>query len=477
MQFTKELNRLMLGITIAFLGIAIAAAYWAIAGPETILAREDNPRLVVAEAAIRRGSIFDRENRLLAETIVNEGNLQRVYHAASANSILGYHSLRHGAGGVEAAYDAILRGGTLEPTFSQFFQQDLLHQPRFGSDIRLSLDLEIQQQLARAMGKRRGAIIVMRVPDGALLGLISQPTFDPNTLDEEWDVLKNAPGNPFFNRALQGNYQPGGILQTPLMAAGILTQQPFDSVMNDANASVTVSDLELSCVMDPPEADLAFTTAYAYACPRPFELLAQRINNTTLANTLNAFRLNDPPVLPGFADNITEVEMTPEAIPFDATSSTLREDLLGQGELTINPLSMLTLVASIANQGNAPQPYILSAVRPPGRDWQSVAQARPSLALMTEATARRMRDLMINNTRIGASAPAARVGLNIGAHTALAYSGDETLTWFTGFVSLPDNRAAIVIIVLENTNNSRIVADIGGSVLQSTYEIFNQAAD
>ena len=48
----KEINRLLIGILLAFGAVAVTAAYWGIVGPDTILHRDDNPRLVVAEAAI-----------------------------------------------------------------------------------------------------------------------------------------------------------------------------------------------------------------------------------------------------------------------------------------------------------------------------------------------------------------------------------------------------------------------------------------
>jgi peptidoglycan glycosyltransferase len=47
-----------------------------------------------------------------------------------------------------------------------------------------------------------------------VLALISLPTYDPNTLDAEWETLINAPGKP-LNRVVQGSYQPGSMLGLP----------------------------------------------------------------------------------------------------------------------------------------------------------------------------------------------------------------------------------------------------------------------
>ena len=66
MRPTREINRMVGGGLLAFLFVTLAAAYWAIIGPDTILTRADNPRRVEAEAAIIRGDILDRVGRVLA---------------------------------------------------------------------------------------------------------------------------------------------------------------------------------------------------------------------------------------------------------------------------------------------------------------------------------------------------------------------------------------------------------------------------
>ena len=68
MQFTREINRLLIICLIAFGAVGLSAAYWAVIGPTTLLTRQENPRLVEAEASIQRGSIFDRSGTLLVGT-------------------------------------------------------------------------------------------------------------------------------------------------------------------------------------------------------------------------------------------------------------------------------------------------------------------------------------------------------------------------------------------------------------------------
>lgn len=465
MSFTREINRLMLGLLIVFFIIIGSAGYWAIVGDESILLREDNPRLVEDEARIRRGHIYDRDEVLLAESILNsEGFLERTYYHPEMYSALGYFSLRYGTSGAEAAYNSYLRGENFSNELDNFVQQDLLHLPQQGLDIQLTLDADVQQTIVSQMGDYHGAAVVLSVPGGEVLGLVSLPTFDPNTLDEDWQVLVEAEDNPFFNRALQGQYQPGGMLQTPLMVAGILTQQPFDIVTADANRPILVEDMSLGCAVEPEMPDLTYAEAYAYGCPFPFSLLAREVTASSLQNIFDAFRLSSPPNLQGFViEQNPSGDLTPEATP----EFNLAEDIIGQGDLTVNPLGMASLVSAIMNNGNAPQPYALQAYRTSNEIWQVNAEERASIPLLTSNSARRLRELMVNNIQFGASVSASQPNLTIGGHTALAISGDEVQTWFIGFALLEDNRGAVIAIVLEDTDDSFEVARMAGVILES----------
>src|SRR5690606_17819089 len=146
MTLTREINRLLIATLVAFGIVALAASYWAIVGPDTLLQRADNPRLIMAEAAIRRGIIQDRNERLLADTLIGpNGQVERYYPQPEVSSLVGYSSLRYGVGGAEAMFNTILRGDDLSRGFFSELVDSLLHRPQRGSDIRLTLDLTVQQ--------------------------------------------------------------------------------------------------------------------------------------------------------------------------------------------------------------------------------------------------------------------------------------------------------------------------------------------
>ena len=464
MRSTREINRLLTGVLLAFVIVALAAAYWAIFGVDTILQREDNPRLVEAESAILRGDIVDRaDNVLVTSTAEVDGSVIRNYAYPETSSVLGYYSLRYGTAGAEAAYNNLLRGNDRD------FITQLLHRPQVGTDVKLTLDLGIQQKIVQALNGRPGSVVVLGVPGGEVLALTSLPTYNPNTLDADWEMLVEAPGKPFFNRALQGNYQPGGTLQTLLMAAAVLDRQPLETVIENATDTVQLANVDVACAVRLPEMELALRDAYAFACPKPFEELAETLDRQKVQDTFVTFQLNRPPTLDGF---VVQPEVEPAITPFPfITDENLVENALGQGSITVTPLQMAVMAAAIINDGNAPQPYTLVATRAPESDtWSPVEATRPTVPYANANTARQLQDLMRNAVANGAAFNAARPNIDIGGHATIAYSGDETQAWFVGFATIAGRQAIAVAVVLENSNDPGLAADIGGTALAAAHE-------
>lgn len=479
MLFQRETRRLLGGLLLMFAVIAIAAGYWAVNGALSLLQRQDNPRLVEAESAIRRGSIYDSDGNELARSLPLSDDVgspvQRSYLEPATYSALGYYSLRYGEIGVEAAYNDLLNGQTQTRDSSEVLTNTLLHLPQSGGDVQLTLDLEVQRRLAERLEGLAGAGVVIDVPSGDILALVSFPTYDPNTLDTDWNTLITTPGDPFFNRVIQGRYQPGSALQTPLMAAASLVGYPLDTLFPNAAAPFEIDDLELRCAVRLPEIELTLTDAYAFACPAPFAQLADTLGGAVIEATFDTFRLQQYPTLPGYeaVTSAATAEPTPTSIPL-LDNTNIAEAALGQGEVVVSPLMMALISAGIVNDGNAPQPKLLLATRPYSETgdaaWVSEVTTLPSFPIATANTAGRLQDLMRDAVANGAAQNAGRPDIDIGGHASLAYAGDETHVWFIGFATLGRGRAIATAIVVEHNADPGLAADIGGDVLAVAHD-------
>jgi peptidoglycan glycosyltransferase len=478
-QFNRETRRLLIALLSGFALVAIVTAYWAITGADTIFLRDDNARLFEAEAAIIRGNIYDRNGEILAQTIVApQGTISRIYHNPSTFGITGYYSLTYGVGSAESAFDTILRGDDLDDGLSTYFQQEILHLPQRGSDIRLTIDVNLQDYLYEALANHTGAAIVLSIPDGQIHAIVTRPTYDPNLLDEEWDNFVASPGNLFFNRALQAQYQPGSLFQIPIMTVVRPNNFALNTPFENASQPVNLSTITLEC--DIPTdigTTLTLEEAFIRGCPAPFLRIVNQIGEQRINALLNNFSfLDEPPVL----DFITEL---PESSSIDMGSSVEGENVetnnrqwienaLGQGNTTLTLLDAARIIAAIVNDGNAMQPYALQAYRlPETSTWMDAEYNLTTYPVMTVDAARELRMLMrttLSSSLFGQEVPSE---LNIGGKITTALSGDRTLTWFLGFATTDDQNGYIIALIIETpitVENIAQTATIALSMAAST---------
>jgi len=131
---------------------------------------------------------------------------------------LSYERELHGTTGVEEV--EVDAGGRAVRTLSR-------RPPVSGNNLRLSLDIKLQEAAETAFGDRRGALVAIDPTSGDVLAFVSKPGFDPNLFVEgidptNWQELNESPDKPLLNRPLRGAYPPGSTIK-PFLALGALT--------------------------------------------------------------------------------------------------------------------------------------------------------------------------------------------------------------------------------------------------------------
>jgi penicillin-binding protein 2 len=137
-----------------------------------------------------------------------------------------------GKAGVELGYEAQLHGGTgfeqVEVNAGGRAVRLMSRTPATaGSDLELTLDIELQKVAEAAFGERRGALVAIDPRSGGILALVSKPTYDPNLFVDgistaDWNALNDSPDHPLLNRAIFSAYPPGSTFK-PFMALAALT--------------------------------------------------------------------------------------------------------------------------------------------------------------------------------------------------------------------------------------------------------------
>jgi penicillin-binding protein 2 len=136
-----------------------------------------------------------------------------------------------GKKGIEKTYETVLHGKTgfeeVEVTARGKPVRRLRKvDPTPGSNLVLSLDMELQRIAEEAFKDQRGALVAIEPETGDVLAFVSQPSYDPNLfidgIDvESWRRLNESPDHPLINRPVYGTY-PIGSTYKPFVALAAL---------------------------------------------------------------------------------------------------------------------------------------------------------------------------------------------------------------------------------------------------------------
>ena len=434
-----QLRRLTLGFAVAFCLVAVSAGYWGYAQQGRLLNRADNPRRLLLEYRYPRGTIYDRAGRVLAESVGRPGDFTRHYPYPDLAPVLGYVSPLFGTAGIEASADAVLHGDAGLPQ-ADLAWYSLLGAAPPGRAVRLSIDLTLQTAADHVLGDRVGAVVLLDAATGEILALASHPTYDPNTLEAQWEKLVADPLSPLLNRATLGLYQPGGALEPIVLAAALRAgvaqlNDPFPLATTD----VTVDGQALTCLTLPPAGSATLAEAFQDGCPWPFAMLGGQLGVRALDQLFTDFRLLDAPAI-GIPTAAAKYTLQPSETTFVA---------IGQSRLTMTPLHLALVTAALARRGELPSPQLLVAEQDPQGTWQAEPPASHAIATIAPEYADQVKTLMPDGYRA----------------IAVTNASGQKLAWYSGFAPLGDSRYTVAVL-LEN-GDVNAAAQIGQILLDA----------
>ena len=293
-----------------------------------------------------------------------------------------------GTQGLEASYERQLRGekGTevlLRDAHGRIqgkYNEGALDTPAVrGKNLTLSLDIELQILGERLMKGKRGAIVAIEPETGEILCLVSAPSYDPALLTgrdrgSNHKLLSSDKSKPLLNRAVMGTYPPGSTFKTSQAAMfleeGVITPQTAFPCSN----GFVLNKFRLGChahSSPTPLKEAIATSCNAYFCWGLHRMFGMNKYGGTKA-AMNKWR--DYMVSMGFGyplgvDLPAEARgMIPNAEYYSRhygnywRAVTVISISIGQGEVTLTPLQIANLGATIANRGKYITPHLVKEV-------------------------------------------------------------------------------------------------------------------
>jgi penicillin-binding protein 2 len=283
-----------------------------------------------------------------------------------------------GRSGIEKAYEAHLRGEwggqQVEVNAAGQVQRVLGDKPaRAGKDLRLTLDLPLQQAAERALDKvGKGAIVAMDPQTGAIRAMASRPNFNPNVFSPgptmaEWEAL-NGPNSPLLNRAFQG-FPPASTFKI------ITTIAALESSKYNANSRVMT--MKSFCYAGLCYGDhgahgaIGFPMALAVSSNTFYYQIGLQIGPDQLFaaarrlgyGSVTGLELQGEESSGLLGDQAWKKRVLGEPwTPVDTITSSI-----GQGALQVTPIQMARMYAAVANGGWLVTPHLVE--RPTPRRW------------------------------------------------------------------------------------------------------------
>ncbi|NOR88724.1 MAG: hypothetical protein GQ524_00570, partial [Anaerolineales bacterium] len=446
--FTRPLTALYYGNLVAWGALAITLGWWTVYRAPILVSRTDNPRRAVEELYTKRGSIMDESGELLAESTGSPGSYQRFYPYPQSATVIGYDSFTYGLSGLESVMDGLLRGSEGDNPIAIGWSQLTSGHPPPGSDLRLTLDSQVQKVVADQLTGYQGGIVLLDAQSGDILAMASSPSYDPNRFDQEWQNIVTDPASPLLNRVTQGRYQPGMVLSPYILAWSMQTgiTEPGDLAPN-FKTPVEVNGQSLACLVTLlPDSKPDYIKALQNGCPAPFVNLGLELGADDFNHMFEAFGFLERP----------EIHL-PTGEPSDpsdlSSEGALGLAAVGQEDLTISPLQLARAFAGLISDPGLPALRVVDAYRPQGGDWNEI------LPLGTD---RQVLDPSVRKHVIEMLGGAA--GQPFGQRSeALTGEAGESLGWYQG--GLFNHEKSYVVVVVIEGQNSMVAERIGRNIL------------
>ena len=420
-----------------------------------------NSRVLLRTYERERGAIAvvqpDGSDRTaVAESVRTDGPLTwlRQYPGGPSYAhVTGYYSLVYGRTALERREDRVLSGED-DRFFVRRLSDTVTGREPQGGNIIMTIDPAAQEAAYEALGDNRGAAVALDPRTGAVLAMVSKPSFDPSRLSsfEPADVrayyaeLTGASSDPLLNRAISKTYPPGSTYKVVTTAAALSS--------GDYTPETRVpSPVEL----DLPQTTRTLRNFGGQSCGGDTSTLADALRiscNTSfgaLGLELGAGALREQSEAFGFGDDGLRVPTTvaTSVFPEDPDEPQTATSAIGQFEVRVTPLQMAMVAAGVANEGEVMRPYLVREVQAPDLSRLDVADPEVLSRAVDEDVAAELTQMMELVVSDGTGVRAQIDGLRVAGKTGTAQhaEGRPPHAWFIGFAPADDPQVAVAVVV------------------------------
>lgn len=404
---------------------------------------------------------------LVAET-------KRSYPKGSlAAAVIGYVGTDDkGLGGLEHFYDGTIRGkpgevvALTDARRSTYGRAEAPNDrpPQEGASLVVSLDSGIQfaaeRELAAAVAEtqaRSGVLVLLDPSDGSILAMATAPGFDPNDYGRY-------PADARRNRAVADAHEPGSTFKVVTGALGIESGLVgLDEPISTGDGTIRIGNTTISEHDGKRFGELTLAEVFEHSSNVGIIRVGLRLGPQRLWEGANALGIGRPTGvdLPGENAGIFRRPERWSALS-NATIS------MGQ-EVSVTPLQLARVVAAIANGGRLVTPRLVRRIAHPDGRVETITPP-PGDRVLSEATARTIRSLLVGAVERGTGRKAAIPGFVVAGKTGTAQKagvgGYQPGRYVSSFVGMApsENSRVVGLVLIEEPRGRYYGGDVAAPV-------------
>jgi len=326
------------------------------------------PSLIIQEGFKRSYPLKKNSAHILGHVgKVNRAKRERLKeYGYSPQSIIGYE-------GVEEYYDAYLKGGEggIQIEVNSRGQQVRLlsfKEPTKGQDITLAINSDIQQIAMDLLEGATGAIVVMDMSNGEILGMTSSPAYDPNVFvdvkkQKRLPSLFSNTRAPFLNRAIRGLFPPGSVFKITVAIGALDSRKITEHTSYNCKGYYKLGGRKFRCAHTHGLQNLI--QSIAHSCNVYYYHVGSLLGVEGLYRYARKFGLglltyiDLPYEKSGFIPNRRHRFQRGKRQWY---AGDILNYSVGQGDVLVTPLQLVRMIATIANDGMEVQPHIVQSI-------------------------------------------------------------------------------------------------------------------
>lgn len=405
-----------------------------------------------------------------------------------------------GKEGLEASYDSVLRG---TPGISRY-QVNALGEPTPGGNLtttppvpgknlKLTINPAVQQAGEQALSERgAGAFVSMNIHTGEILGIGSNPTYDPTVWtktmsQKEYESLAGEEGGePLFNRAVEAAWPTGSTYKLMTALAGLENGYVTGSTVVDDNGYIELAGQKFENSEGAVNGPISLTHAFEVSSDVYFYKLGARMwNNSDLQDWSHKMGIGDPTgidiptgesaegLVPSkeWRDQLFEEELTDR--PWSQGDDV--QLAVGQGDLQTNPLQMAIAYATLGNGGTVVTPHLgMEVLDPAGRVLKEIDPGpRRHVDISPESRQLIMEGLHLATSGPGGTATSVfnEFPIEIAGKTGTAERAGHAynMSWFISLAPYPNPNVVTVVVVEEGGFGAESAAPANKQILEAYF--------